>query len=73
MPAKVLQAVIYQADFLLRGGDGRQDDQYAGVKSIQTGNLSESYELKNMGTETGLCRRAYQLLRGYQRATGKLL
>lgn len=70
VPQNVLTAVLYQANFIESGGDAALDDQYSGVTSEGAGSVHKSYDRKNPANETGLCRRAFQMLRFYQLQTG---
>jgi type II secretory pathway component PulK len=73
VPGKVLQAVIYQANFISSpAGTGITDAQFAGVKLEKIGTAVREYELKNPGLDTGLCRRAWLIMRLYKIATGKM-
>jgi hypothetical protein len=75
VPPEVLQAVVYQADYLAGGGgsNSRTRDQFQGVKASKAGDLSEEYDLGNEGLRTLICPRAYQLIRRYRLTSGRYL
>ena len=76
VPQHVLTAVIYQADFILGpslGNQRRLDAQYSGVRSQGAGDIREEYAPRSKGVETGLCRRAEQMVRKYRLVTGRMI
>ena len=72
VPAKVLMAVIYQANYLAGGEDSRVNDQFVGLKGERVGSLSAEYG-PSEAMKTGLCRRAWQLVKRYRLQSGRLL
>jgi hypothetical protein len=73
VPQNVLKAVIYQADWILDGsGEERAKEQHAGVTSNQNAGAGESYDLKHRGADSGICRRAWSLLRNYELVSGRM-
>jgi hypothetical protein len=74
VPPRVLQAVIYQADWILNGtGEERASEQHAGVTSQQVAGAMEAYDLKHRGADSSLGRRAWNLLRKYELRTGRMV
>ena len=75
VPADVKQATLIQADAILTGTrDARLDLQHDGVVYDQNGADAESYRRSTgMGLPTGLCRRAWLMIRHYRIKTGRLL
>jgi len=73
VPADVLAATLWQANWILGGwGVERLDEQHQGVKSQQAAGVGESYG-ESHGARTGLCRRAWHLLKKYELVSGQLL
>lgn len=74
VPADVLAAVIYQADFIGGGGDEDVDSQFSGIREKRTGDLGVSYgSVPSAGSQTGLCRRSYQLTLRFALSSGRML
>ena len=75
VPAGVKRATLYQADAILSGErEPRLSAQHDGVVYEQTGALAESYKsTPGSGVPTGLCRRAWVILRRYRLQGGRLL
>jgi hypothetical protein len=75
VPREVRLAVLLQADSVLDGSrEARLDAQHDGVVYDLTGTLAESYKLNTgPGVTTGLCRRAWTLMRRYRLRSGRLL
>ena len=75
VPAGVKRATLYQADAILAGErEPRLSAQHDGVVYEQTGALAESYKATpGPGVPTGLCRRAWVILRRYRLQGGRLL
>ena len=75
VPADVKLATLLQADAILTGArDARLDLQHDGVVYDQDGSDAESYRRNTgAGLPTGLCRRAWLLIRHYRIKTGRLL
>ncbi len=71
VPADVLAACLWQADWILGDHVARLDEQHAGVKSQQAAGVGESYG-PSEGLATGLCRRAWQLVWKYRLVSGEL-
>ncbi len=72
VPPRVLQAVLFQADYLLRPNNGRLDVQHEGLGAKSTGGVREEYG-GGPGVRSGLCRRAEQLVAFYALRTGRLI
>jgi hypothetical protein len=72
IPSRVLQAVIHQANYLAGGENSQVTDQFIGVTSQGTGSLHRSYG-KSKALETGLCRRAYQVMQFYRLTSGRYM
>ena len=75
VPGDVLLATLLQADAILTGArDARLDLQHDGVVYDQDDSSAESYRRSTgAGLPTGLCRRAWLLIRHYRIKTGRLL
>lgn len=74
VPTIVLQAVIIQADSILRANRAqRLDAQHDGVKDAMNAGMRETYDEKAPGVQTGLCRRAYLLLERYEIKQGRMV
>lgn len=75
VPSDVKRATLLQADAILTGArDARLDLQHDGVVYDQEGSDAESYRRSTgQGLPTGLCRRAWLLIRHYRIKTGRLL
>jgi hypothetical protein len=75
VPGDVKLATLLQADTILTGArDARLDLQHDGVVYDQDGSDAESYRRNTgLGLPTGLCRRAWLLIRHYRIKTGRLL
>ncbi|QOV87409.1 DnaT-like ssDNA-binding protein [Humisphaera borealis] len=75
VPASVKRAALYQADAILAGDrELRLSAQHDGVVYEQTGALAESYKsTSGPGVRSGLCRRAWIVLRRYRLQSGRLL
>ena len=73
VPNAVYMAVLHQANFIAAGGSSKLDSQFAGVKSERTGSNAADYDRANALLTTGLCRRAWMLMRYYQIKSGRLL
>ena len=75
VPPAVQTATLYQADSIQTGDrEARLDVQHDGVVYNLTGTLAESYkQTPGNGVRTGLCRRAWMLMRKYRRRSGELL
>src|SRR5436189_193966 len=74
VPADVRRATLYQADSILAGErEPRIAAQHDGVVYELTGGLAESYKsTQGRGVPTGLCRRAWMLMRRYRLRSGRL-
>ena len=74
VPDDVLRATVYQADAILAGTrEPRLSAQHDGVVYELTGQLAESYKsTPGVGVRTGLCRRAWMLIRKYRLRSGRL-
>ncbi|HEX8915989.1 MAG TPA: DnaT-like ssDNA-binding protein [Humisphaera sp.] len=74
VPADVRRATLYQADSILAGTrEARLSAQHDGVVYELTGGLAESYKATpGPGVPTGLCRRAWAILRRYRTRGGRL-
>jgi hypothetical protein len=75
VPADVRLATLYQADSILAGTrEARLSAQHDGVAYELTGGLAESYKASGPapGVPTGLCRRAWVLMRRYHLRSGRL-
>lgn len=74
VPSIVLQAVVYQANWIL---DGSEEATLAainsGLKSQQNNQLAESYDRTAPGATSGLCRRAALLLDRYKLVSGRFV
>lgn len=73
VPADVLLAHLYQSDWILSGGPASLDAAHRGLVSQTTGRLSETYDTAAPAAATGLCRRAWQLLKKYRLRSGRIL
>jgi hypothetical protein len=75
VPADVKSATLLQADAILTGTrDSRLDLQHDGVVYDQDGSEAESYRRSTgLGLPTGICRRAWLLIRHYRIKAGRLL
>jgi hypothetical protein len=75
VPSDVKVATLLQADAILTGArDARLDLQHDGVVYSLEGTDAESYRRSTgAGLPTGLCRRAWLLIRHYRLKTGRLL
>jgi hypothetical protein len=76
VPWDVLKAVVFQADSVLLGDrEERLGEQHDGVSDTGVGGVRESYRDRNQnkGLDTGLCRRAYQLMIQYRARAGRIL
>lgn len=75
VPRDVLLATLIQADAILSGSrEPRLAAQHDGVVYELTGTLAESYKRNTgPGVTTGLCRRAWVLMRKYRLRGGKML
>jgi hypothetical protein len=74
VPEDVRRATLYQADSILAGErEARIAAQHDGVVYELTGGLAESYKsTAGPGVPTGLCRRAWLLMRRYRLRSGRL-
>jgi hypothetical protein len=74
VPRDVKLAVLFQADSLLTNArEPRLSAQHDGVVYQLTGTLAESYkQTPGPGVRTGLCRRAWVMLRKYRLRSGRL-
>ena len=75
VPRDVKLAVLYQADSIVAGArEPRLSAQHDGVVYQLTGTLAESYKrVPKPGVTTGLCRRAWMLVRQFRLRGGRLL
>jgi hypothetical protein len=75
VPVDVKRSVLYQADANLSGlREPRLAAQHDGVVYELTGTLAESYKQSTgPGVATGLCRRAWLLVRQYQLRSGRMV
>lgn len=75
VPPAVRRATLWQADAILAGvREPRLSAQHDGVVYVQTETTAESYKsAPGVGLPTGLCRRAWLLLRRYRLKGGSLL
>jgi hypothetical protein len=75
VPWDVKLATLLHADSILDGSrDARLDLQHDGVVYDQSGSVAESYRKNTApGLPTGLCRRAWVLMRRYRIKSGRLL
>lgn len=72
VPPPVLQATLYQADSILDGSrEQRLADQHDGLSSQGAAGVTEAYKGGD-GLDTGLARRAFNLMIQYQVRTGRL-
>lgn len=74
VPRDVKLAVLFQAESLLANArEPRLSAQHDGVVYQLTGTLAESYkQTPGPGVRTGLCRRAWVLLRQYRLRSGRI-
>lgn len=74
VPDDVKQATLHQADAILAGTrEARLSAQHDGVVYELTGGVAESYKATpGPGVPTGLCRRAWVLMRRYRLSSGRL-
>lgn len=77
VPLLVKRAVVYQANAILDGAEGRRlDGRHGGLASQSVGGMSESYVQGAGGPGSGLqllTRHAAQLMQRYRLATGRIL
>ena len=75
VPREVKLATLFQADAILSGSrEPRLSAQHDGVTYEVTGSLAESYrQTRGPGVGTGLCRKAWVLVRQYRLRSGRLL
>jgi hypothetical protein len=75
VPPRVLEAVIWQADWLLGGaaGSDRLAAQYSGLRGQATGQLREDYAPSSHAVASGLCIKSWRLMQRYELSSGRLL
>lgn len=74
VPADVLKAVLYQADYLAAGAWKQTADMiHAGITLDQGGGTMQQYNAASAGAKSGLCREAYQIMQKYRLRSGALL
>lgn len=74
VPLPVLQAVIVQADSILRGDrEDRVNAIHDGVRGQSSGPVREDYDSRAMGVVTPLCHRAWHLVERYKLVSGRLV
>jgi hypothetical protein len=72
VPLAVQQAQLFQADYLGQGSpnEERLNDIHSGVKQAGNSGMQESYDANQDSVKSGLCRRAFQLMKVYRLQTG---
>jgi hypothetical protein len=74
VPPAVYKAVIYQADSILQGvRDERLDAQHDGISAQSIGSSREEYVRRTASEEMVLCRRAWDLMKRYTLASGRMM